>query len=146
MTLVFSCTVKLTTLRNSAKVLKWPLSGRMLPCSLLMTVNHVLRRNFSFENIYLSKNERRVCVIYTGGTIGMVRSPCGGMIISYILPFALFGWSWTCEMDSISRNGIGRGCKSSKLMSCHCCYAIRTHLWKENVRKECSKVSSFARC
>jgi hypothetical protein len=84
MTLVFSCTV------NSAKVLKWALSGRMVPCSLLMTVNHVLRRNFSFENIYLSKNERRVCVIYTGGTIGMVRSPCGGMIISYILPSALF--------------------------------------------------------
>jgi len=30
------------------------------------SVPKVLRRSSSFENIYLNKNERRVCVIYTG--------------------------------------------------------------------------------
>ena len=41
----------------------------------------VLRRNTSFDSCVLQKNERRVLVIYTGGTIGMVRSPRGGIYL-----------------------------------------------------------------
>jgi hypothetical protein len=51
------------------------------------SVPKVLRRNSSYENIYLGRNERRVCVIYTGGTIGMVRSPRGG---NFYLKFFFF--------------------------------------------------------
>ncbi len=42
------------------------------------SVPKVLRRSSSYENIFLGRNERRVCVIYTGGTIGMCRSKIGG--------------------------------------------------------------------
>jgi len=40
----------------------------------------VLRRNASFDSCVLQRNERRVLVIYTGGTIGMVRSARGALV------------------------------------------------------------------
>jgi hypothetical protein len=80
----------LEKIRNN-KMLQQQQEGIVTPSGQLLShdqkfldeasIPKVLRRNSSFENIYLSKNERRVCVIYTGGTIGMVRSPRGGMII-----------------------------------------------------------------
>lgn len=60
------------------------------------SVPKVLRRNSSYENIFLGRNERRVCVIYTGGTIGMVRSPRGGNY-SYFLYFLQVLYNFECE-------------------------------------------------
>lgn len=41
----------------------------------------ILQANSSFDSCILQKNERRVLVIYTGGTIGMVRSHRGGGLV-----------------------------------------------------------------
>jgi L-asparaginase type I len=43
-------------------------------------IPNVLRKNTSFEGCILNKNERRVLVIYTGGTIGMTRSSRGSLV------------------------------------------------------------------
>ena len=42
------------------------------------SIPKILRRNTSFSGCILDKSERRVLVIYTGGTIGMIRSTRGG--------------------------------------------------------------------
>ena len=42
------------------------------------SIPRVLRRNSSFNDCFLDRSERRVLVIYTGGTIGMTRSSGGG--------------------------------------------------------------------
>ena len=43
------------------------------------TLRGTLRRNESFDRCYFQPNERKVLVIYTGGTIGMVRSKRGAL-------------------------------------------------------------------
>jgi len=42
------------------------------------TIPTVLKRNNSFSTCVLQRNERRVLVLYTGGTIGMTKSSKGG--------------------------------------------------------------------
>jgi len=51
------------------------------------SIPRMLRRNTSFSDCILDRNERRVLVIYTGGTIGMVRSIRGGNLFNLFTAF-----------------------------------------------------------
>lgn len=51
----------------------------------LQVKNSTLKRENSYENVILDEsNESRVRVIYTGGTIGMVRNENNGKTITYM--------------------------------------------------------------